>query len=367
MASGKRIYARGQRLWGRLKDERGKWISRPTPYCVGDEDNARRFIAAAQKSLNARRPAAKNGPPTVTEFADAWLKQRKTTDLRSVRDDEGRIRNHVLPRIGKMPMPDVRPKHIRDMVRDLRKNRDLSARTIRNIYGITHAMFREAKIDEVVNENPCQLKRDDLPAKVDKDPEWRSAATYAIDEVKQLISDVKVPRIRRVQYALKALAGLRHGEVAGLRWRNYDATLKPLGLLVVASSYDTGRTKTEVTRRVPVHPVLAAELAAWRAERDPKPDDLIVSTRAGRTVSAHVAGLAMRGDLERLELRMMAGKKRRRGGHDLRAWFITTCQECGAHRDILRVITHTSKSDVMSGYTRVTWPAMCAEIAKLRY
>jgi hypothetical protein len=57
---------------------------------------------------------------------------------------------------------------------------------------------------------------------------------------------------------------------------------------------------------------------------------------------------------------------RDRGGHDLRSWFITTCQEHGAHRDLLRVVTHTSKGDVVSGYTRAQWPALCAEVAKLR-
>jgi len=45
------------------------------------------------------------------------------------------------------------------------------------------------------------------------------------------------------------IAGLRHGEVAGLRWRHCDPTLEPLGRLVIATSNDTGRTKTKVTRR----------------------------------------------------------------------------------------------------------------------
>jgi integrase len=65
-------------------------------------------------------------------------------------------------------------------------------------------------------------------------------------------------------YAIKAIAGLRHGEAAGLRWRHYDPDLEPLGRLLVATSYDTGRTKTDVTRRVPVHPTLAKILAAWK-------------------------------------------------------------------------------------------------------
>src|SRR5262245_49869819 len=122
------------------------------------------------------------------------------------------------------------------------------------------------------------LHRGELPAKVDKDPEWRTSATFTTREVEQLISDPRIPVERRVQYALKAIAGLRHGEVAGLSWRHYDPTLEPLGRLVIATSYDTGRTKTEVTRR----------------------------------------------------------------------------------------FTHTTKGDVVWGYTRAQWPALCAEVAKLR-
>jgi hypothetical protein len=78
------------------------------------------------------------------------------------------------------------------------------------------------------------------------------------------------------------------------------------------------------------------------------------------------AQLVFKADLEVLGLRVDAGEHRDRGGHDLRAWFITTCQEHGAHRDLLRVVTHTARSDVISGYTRATWPALCAEVSKLR-
>src|SRR5258708_39453269 len=109
-------------------------------------------------------------------------------------------------------------------------------------------MFRDAVVDEIIEANPCALAAGELPPKSDKDSEWRAAATYTTREVEQLISDVRIPVERRVQHALKSIAGLRHGEAAGLRWRHYDATLEPLGRLVVATSYDTGRTKTDVTR-----------------------------------------------------------------------------------------------------------------------
>jgi len=216
------------------------------------------------------------------------------------------------------------------------------------------------------------------PEETDKDPEWRAAATYTTGEVEKLISDPRILADRRVLYALKALAGLRHGEAAALRWRHYDATLEPLGRLLVAVAYNSRDgiekgTKTDITRRVPVHPTLSKVLAAWRLSgwhatygRAPDPDDLIVPARTFQPRDKKDAQDALVLDLAALGLRVEAGKDRNRGGHHLRSWFVTTCQEHGAHRDLLRVVTHTASGDVVSGYTRASWPALCAEVGKLR-
>jgi integrase len=239
-------------------------------------------------------------------------------------------------------------------------------------------MFHDALVEDLVDATPCVLKRNELPKKIDKDPEWRAAATYTRQEIERLISEPTIPADRHLLYALKALAGLRHGEAASLRWRHYEPSLEPLGRLLIATSLHakSGKekdTKTGVPRRVPVHPVLAKLLAAWKAGgwealygRRPTPEDVVVPTRNLTMRQPPESQEALVGDLERLGLRVQAGGNRNRGGHDMRSWFISTCQENGAHRDLLRVITHTAPSDVMGGYTRVCWPALCAEVAKLR-
>lgn len=365
------IYARGGVLWCRVKKPDGKWTSVSTECPVGHEAAARRFAAAAQREYD-RQAAAADGSALAVKV-EAWLAEREKLGIRSVAADRSRMKNHILPVLGERSVGSITKQDVRNLVRAWRKLGAMAPRSILNAHGVLHTFFEDAVDDGLATENPCDLKRRELPAKVDADPEWRTEATFSIPEVERLFSDPQIPVERRVQYALKALAGLRHGEVAGLRWRHYDAAIEPLGRLVIATSYDNGRTKTEVTRRVPVHATLAAILAAWKLSRwervygsRPGPDDLIVGTRRGTPVGANDAGRAMKQDLAELGLRVDAGEKRSRGGHDLRAWFITTCQEHGAHRDMLRVITHTSKADVMSGYTRAPWAALCAEVAKLR-
>jgi integrase len=143
-----------------------------------------------------------------------------------------------------------------------------------------------------------------------------------------------------MMYALMGLAGLRHGEIAGLRWRNYDPTREPLGKLVVARSSDHATTKSKRPREVPVHATLAKLLTEWKAKgcteilgRAPEPDDLLVPSRERDMRSRHHMRDKLLEDLERLGLRA-------RRGHDLRRTFITLARADGARADLLEMITH---------------------------
>ncbi len=113
-----------------------------------------------------------------------------------------------------------------------------------------------------------------------KDPSFRPNASFTGEELERLISEARILEDRRLLYGLKGVAGLRHGEAARLCWRHYDSTLDPVGAL------DLERTKTQVPRRLPVHPTLPRLLAEWKLAgwertygRAPTPEDVIVPTR----------------------------------------------------------------------------------------
>ena len=221
-------------------------------------------------------------------------------------------------------------------------------------------MFHNAVADELIESTPCVLQRGVLPKKVDKDPAWRAQAIYTREEVERLISDSQLLEDRRVLYALKGLAGLRHGEAAGLRWRHYDPEAQPLGALSLE------KTKTSVPRRVRVHPTLARVLAEWKLAgwertygRMPTPDDLITPSLNMTERSAQETPKQLHEDLDTLGLHQ-------RRGHDLRRTFITLAQVDGARRDLLETITHGPRGDIISVYTTFPWPALCAEVAKLQ-
>jgi hypothetical protein len=96
------------------------------------------------------------------------LAQRVSQGLFSAADDHARLRNHALPTIGDMNLDDVRPRHIRDLVKTLRAASKLAPRTIRHVYGALHTMFRDAVVDELIPANPCIMKRGELPKRSTK-------------------------------------------------------------------------------------------------------------------------------------------------------------------------------------------------------
>jgi integrase len=272
---------------------------------------------------------------------------------------------------GHLRLDEVRVVHIAEMVQSL-KEKKLAPRTIRHIYFQTHGMFQKAVRRELLAVNPCVLDEDDLPPKVDHDPEWRQTAIYSRAEIEQIIVDERIPWDRRMYDALLFLAGVRFGEASALRWRHYDAEMMPLGRLSIAKSYNTKlkaekEVKTKAPRDVPVHAALAALLAEWKLSgwpamfgRTPGPDDLIIPSRLGKNRSANHMLKKFHQDLERLGIRA-------RRQHDLRRTFISLCLGDGGRSDILRWVTHSRpRTATIDDYTTLVRNPLCEEVAKLR-
>lgn len=386
----KYCYARGNKIWSCLKDETGTWINRPTEYTIDQVEQARRYVATLVRGYAAQRAAQDVGMLTVRKYALRWVTEREKRGVGSAAEERSRLETHVFPQVvgddatqlGDIEISSVHPRHARDLVRGLRALKTdegrpaLAPRTIIHIYSLVHTMFEGAVVDEYITSNPIKLKSGELPKKVDADPEWRINATYTLDEVQALLSDARIPPERRVTYALKALAGLRHGEAAALCWRHWDAVQEPLTCLNIVQSYCSKTrkiksTKTGEVRSVPVHGELARILAAWRQiwhqvyGRAPDADDHVVPARTLRPVHSKDAGDAFERDLLVLGLRTKAGTRRKRGGHDLRAWFTTRLIEDDADSMIVQRTTHATDKTVTGGYKRFSWMVLCREVAKL--
>lgn len=366
------VYPKGKRLYFKVKVE-GLWRNIRTEFLVGQERQARTML----DRLEARRAAGTEaigdlGPVTVARFARAWLKEREK-HVRTWKNDEGVMRLHVLPALGSMRLDEVRAKHLVDLVKSWRSKpagERLAPKSIYNAYSTVSALFRDAELEGLIDHDPCKLTKHQLGPKVDADPEWRPTALFTLTELELLISDERVPMDRRVLYALEGIAALRHGEAAGLLWRNVQPELAPLGMIFVANNYEHPMPKGDVCRPVPTHPTLAAILAEWRLHgwalmmgRQPTPDDLVLPLPPG--AKSKFGTWRRKGySYDRLENDLEVLGLRHRRGHDLRRTMISLCRSNGAISDILRRATHKPPKEVIEGYTTFEWEVVCTEVAK---
>lgn len=361
------IFRRGRKLWMKYKDAEGQWVNKSTGLDVGQEKAAERLLELAEAAVTAGVKPAEDGT-TVATYAKRWIAERKARGLSSVKDDDGRLKRHVLPSLGRLELGEVKPRHVRDLVRKLRREAKIAPRTIISVYGAMHRMFADAVVDELILANPCQLKRGDLPKKVDKDPDWRGQAVFSRDELESIISSDAIPEDRRVLYAICFLTGARFGEAAALRWRHLDDSAKPLRRLSIVASYNThlGReksVKTEEPRQVPVHRTLASVLAQWRMHgwpryfgQRPGAEDLIIPSRQGRNRNVNHALRKFHQDLDKLGLR-------RRRQHDMRRTLVSLANADGARMDVFKWITHGRPEGIMSMYNEPPWELLCEQLA----
>jgi integrase len=387
------LYARGKRLYLRVKIA-GKWKGLRTDYRVGQETAARNMLERLEQRLSAGGEVPGDlRPLTVERYSKLWLKERKE-QIKTWKNDEFVMRLHVLPhpirsadgardvhgaKFGDLRLDEVRPRHVIELIQAWRArtgDESMAPKSIYNGYSTLCSFFRDACLADFLPKHgsPCILTKRHLGAKVDKDPEWRLSAVYTLAELELLISDERVPMDRRVLYALEGVAALRHGEAAGLHWRNCGVKPEtpPLSMLYVAYSYERALPKGDVCRPVPIHPTLAAILAEWRLfgwrqmmGRAPTADDLVLplppdaSCKYGRWRRKGYSYDRLEEDLAALELR-------HRRGHDLRRTCISLARSDGAEKDILRRATHKPPKEVMDGYTTFEWTVVCRELAKLK-
>lgn len=119
----------------------------------------------------------------------------------TIRHYEARLKHYILPIIGHMRLDAVRVHHIQEIVSRARKAK-LAPRTVRRIYFTAHTMFEKAVQRDLLLGNPCKIDEDDLPRKVDKDPQWRAGAIHTRDEVELMISEERIPHWRRMFWAM---------------------------------------------------------------------------------------------------------------------------------------------------------------------
>ena len=192
---------------------------------------------------------------TVGEWLERWLEDRKPSLAKSTHSSyKWLIGKHVTPWIGHQQLQAFRPTDLRHFYSTLashknKREKTLSARTLRYVHGLIYSAFKDALRLEIIERNVAdvvqpEVTTDDRNAKASQS--WTAAETATFLEANQ--NDPLFP-----VFALMLALGLRRGEALGLRWEHVDLerrTLRVIETLVtVGGEVFSSKPKTRKSRR----------------------------------------------------------------------------------------------------------------------
>ncbi len=168
-------------------------------------------------------------------------------------------RAYVIPGIGGLRLSDVTGGTLTALYGELGEG--LAPKTIRNVHGLAHRMFRDAVRWGLLGANPADAAD---PPKVSRgDPE-----TWTSEQVARLFAGLEHDRLRAM-WRLFATTGLRRAEVCGLRWADVDLDRGHLSVVRTRTQYGGQQfekdTKTQAgRRRVALDPATVTALREHR-------------------------------------------------------------------------------------------------------
>lgn len=133
-------------------------------------------------------------------------------------------------------------------IKNILFSKDVTPEVLKNLLNICRAVFNEAYLDEVIDENPCNRIRVQSSKKKDIQP-------FSKDEVQRILSNAT--GFFRNYLAIAFYTGIRTGELLALKWQNIDLAKRRIYIDSTIGDYEEQSTKTLGSARyVPIFDAL---------------------------------------------------------------------------------------------------------------
>lgn len=281
-------------------------------------------LREAKAALEAEHEKTRRGEttapavsPRVSEYVQLWLARKVRLRPRTRLVYETNLRLHVVPRLGRLRIGDLRTDDVARVVREM-EAAGKSGATIQNVLVALGGMLGSAVRDGLLASNPVRRLESDERPRVARQ-EMRALDG---DEIERLLAAAH-PSYRPI-LATAAFTGLRQGELLGLLWQDVDFEA---GLVHVRRQFDRtlsySEPKTEQSKRsVMLVASLSKLLKAHRlASRFSADTDPVFASRSGTPLAwRNVARRGMDAAVVKAGLDAVPGR-RRPTFHDLRDTF----------------------------------------------
>jgi integrase len=280
MRNGSVIRYSGKRgaTWSiRYRETDGRRVSETLGREADGWDKRRATEALEERRVQVRKEGRRRLEPVTFEaFACEWLDTYPDTkDLkRSTREGyEGIVEGHLIPELGRLQLAAIDVGRLDRYL--VRKRRDgLAPRTLNRHLNLLHSLMKAAECRGLVRSNPVSaVERPREPRR-----RWRILSPVEVGRVERAFAELldetdgeeRAWREQaRVVFLTVVSAGLRRGEILGLRWQDV-ALADPAGAtLRVRETFVRGQADTPKSekseRTIALGKRLASELFDHRA------------------------------------------------------------------------------------------------------
>jgi integrase len=149
------------------------------------------------------------------------------------------VRLHIRPVLGQLKLKNLTPTHVRGLYRE-KLDAGLAPRTVQYVHVTLHKALKQAIADGLIPRNateavkPPQVRREEI-------------RPLTAEHVKVLFEAAKGDRLEAL-YVLAVTAGLRQGELLGLKWDDIDLEV---GTLHVRRTLTTAKGARSFPHRRP--------------------------------------------------------------------------------------------------------------------
>lgn len=262
----------------RYRDQAGMMRSAESTFST--KTDAAKYLARVQTDQSGGVwTDPKLGRITFAAWSEQYLAGAVNKRVTTLAQDRARLRRHLLPFFGSMPLASITPLEVRRFVTAL-VDAGYRPSTVRTIYGCFRTIMASAVEAELLAVTPCRKVRA-LPARVPTEKRF-----LTVEEINRLAEHM--PLQYQPMVYLAAVAGLRWSEVAGMRVGRLDLPRQNLRVAETAAQVGGfSEPKSKASRRTLSLPGFVVDmLAAHLARRGLTGADtdalLFVAPRGGR-------------------------------------------------------------------------------------
>jgi integrase len=306
---------------------------------------------------------------TVHELADSGA-EGKAYSTRSRKTQL--LSRWVVPHWGKLELRAIKTVAVEQWLKTLvttkfGKPKPLAGGTREKIRDAMSSIFNHAIRWELTDRNPITgpTKRSGVRVSAKRE---RTPDILEIQEMQLLLAALGIRE--RAMLFLDMPSGLRRGELAGLKWEDFD--FKKLHVSVTRSLVDqhVGPVKTETSRKLmPIDEFVARELLAWHAVTPyKKPSDYVWATDANRAGAKRGKQPVWLSTVMRDYIQPMARKLgiQKKSWHTFRHTFSSTLKGNGEDVKVVQeLLRHSTSRMTLDTYTQALGPDKRAAQSKV--